>query len=125
MPEALLVNAGASDANRKMVLVAWAADGYPVYARYCYSSAMDATSAVKVCSGSYAKDVVADAGRPSTALVPLGAFVSDWSYVAGLGDLDDCNGRTGVTPEFPNGIYYYMATDSYPYFSRCLKGRIS
>jgi hypothetical protein len=125
MPEALLVNAGASDVNRKMVLVAWAADGYPVYARYCYSSAMDATSAVKACAGSYAKDAAADAGRPSTAFVPLGAFVSDWSYVAGLGDLDDCNGRTGVTPEFPNGIYYYMATDSYPYFSRCLKGRIS
>ena len=36
--------------------------------------------------------------------------------------LDDCNGRTGVTPEFPDGIYYYMATDSYPYFSRCVKG---
>ena len=64
MPEALLVNAGATDANRKMVLVAWAADGYPVYARYCYSSAMDSSSAVKVCTGSYVKDVVADAGRP-------------------------------------------------------------
>ncbi len=124
MPEGLLANAGATDANRKMVLVAWAADGYPVYARYCYSSAMDASSALKVCAGSYAKDAVADAGRPSVTLVPLGAFASDWSYTAGLEDLDDCNGRTGVTPEFPKGIYYYMATDSYPYFSRCLKGRI-
>lgn len=125
MPEALLTNAGATNTNRKMVLIAWAADGYPVYARYCYSSAMDATSALKVCTGSYVKDATADAGRPPVSLVPLGAFVSDWNYVAGSGDLDDCNGRTGVTPEFPNGIYYYMATDSYPYFSRCLKGRIS
>jgi hypothetical protein len=124
VPEGLLINAGATDADRKMVLVAWAADGYPVYARYCYSSAMDATSTVKVCAGSYLRDVVADAGRPSVTLVPLGAFVSDWSYIAGSGDLDECNGRTGVTPEFPNGTYYYMATDSYPYFSRCLKGAI-
>lgn len=122
MPEGLLINAGVSDTNRKMVLVGWAGDGYPVYARYCYSSAMDATSALKPCATSYAVDTVADAGRPSTTLVPLGAFQSDWNYVAGSGDLDDCNGRTGVTPEFPNGIYYYMATDTYPFFSRCIKG---
>ncbi len=125
MPEALLTNAGASNTNRKMVLVGWAGDGYPVYARYCFTNAMDATSAVKVCSGSYARDTAADPGRPSVSLVQLGAFVSDWTYAAGSGDLDDCNGRTGVTPEFPNGIYYYMATDSYPYFSRCVKGRIN
>ncbi len=125
MPLGLLNNAGASDTNRKMVLVGWAKDGYPVYARYCYTNAMDATSAVKVCTGSFARDTTADAGRPSTTLVPLGAFVSDWNYVAGSGDLDDCNGRTGVTPEFPNGIYYYMATDSYPYFSRCVKGAVN
>jgi hypothetical protein len=124
MPEGLLTNAGASDTNKKMVLVGWAKDGYPVYARYCYSSAMDATSALKVCTGSFTKDTTADAGRPSTSLVPIGAFRSDWNYTSGSGDLDDCNGRTGVTPEFPKGIYYYMATDSYPYFSRCVKGSI-
>jgi hypothetical protein len=122
VPEGLLTNAGASDTNRKMVLVGWAGDGFPIYARYCYSTATDATSAIKVCKGSYVKDTVGDPGRPATSLVPLGAFVSDWTYAAGTGDLDDCNGRTGVTPEFPNGIYYYMATDSYPYFSRCVKG---
>ncbi len=122
MPEGLLTNAGATDAARKMVLVGWAGDGFPIYARYCYSVADNATSALKICTGSYTKDTVADAGRPSTSLVPLGAFVSDWTYTAATGDLDDCNGRTGVTPEFPGGIYYYMATDSYPYFSRCVKG---
>jgi hypothetical protein len=124
MPEGLLNNAGATDTARKMVLVGWAGDGYPVYARYCYTNANDASSALKVCTGSYTKDTVADAGRPSVTLVPLGAFVSDWTYVAGSGDLDDCNGRTGVTPEFPNGIYHYMATNSYPYFSRCVKGSV-
>ncbi len=125
MPEGLLTNANISDAAPRMLLIGWAGDGFPIYARWCYSVATDATSALKKCTGSYVKDTVADAGRPSTSLVPLGAFLSDWAYAAGSGDLDDCNGRTGVTPEFPNGIYYYMATDSYPYFSRCLKGQLS
>jgi hypothetical protein len=125
MPEGLLTNAGATAASPKMVLVGWAGDGYPVYARYCYTRPMDATSPLKVCAGSFVRDAVADAGRPSTTLIPLGTFASDWTYTVGSGDLDDCNGRTGVTPEFPNGIYYYMATDSYPYFSRCLKGRVN
>jgi len=124
MPEGLLTNAGVTSAAPRMLLVGWAADGYPVYARYCYSTANNASSAIKVCTGSYVKDTVADSGRPSTSFAPLGAFTSDWNYSAGSGDLDDCNGRTGVTPEFPNGIYYYMVTDTYPYYGRCLKGTI-
>jgi hypothetical protein len=75
-----------------------------------------------VVKGSYAVDTVADAGRPSATNIPLGTFVSDWNYVAGSGDLDDCNGRFGVTPEFPTGIYHYYATDTYPYLPRCFKG---
>jgi YHYH protein len=122
MPEGLLAKAGVTDANPKMTLVGWASDGFPVYARWCHSNAMDATSPLKKCTGSFVKDTVADSGRPAITLVPLGAFLSDWTYSAGSGDLDDCNGRIGVTPEFPKGIYYYMATDSYPYMSRCLKG---
>jgi hypothetical protein len=41
-----------------------------------------------------------------------------------LGDLDECNGRIGATPEFPQGIYHYYATDSYPYLQRCVKGKV-
>ena len=54
----------------------------------------------------------------------LGTFSQDYEYVAGLGDLDECNGRTGVTPEFPAGIYHYFATDTYPYLQRCVKGTL-
>lgn len=124
MPEGLLANAGTTATNRKMTLVGWAADGYPVYGRYCYTEAGNANSALKTCTGSYVLDLAPDAGRPATSFVPLGAFTSDWSFAAGAGDLDDCNGRTGVTPEFPGGIYYYMVTDTYPYYGRCLKGTI-
>lgn len=45
-----------------------------------------------------------------------GTFVSDWEYIEGLGDLDECNG-TQI-----NGKYAYVVTDTYPYVSRCLKG---
>lgn len=124
VPEGMLTNAGVSDINPAMTHVGWASDGFPVYARYCYTDAMDATSALKSCEGSYELDAVADTGRPDTSWVPLGAFTSDWNYVEGSGDLDECNGRFGVTPEFPDGIYYYMATDGYPYFSRCVKGNL-
>jgi hypothetical protein len=103
-------------------LVGYALDGFPVYARYGYSSPMDATSSVVVMKGSYKTKTTPDPGRPSTATYPLGAFTQDYEYVAGSGDLDDCNGRTDVTPEFPNGIYHYYITDTYPFIQRCVKG---
>jgi hypothetical protein len=52
----------------------------------------------------------------------MGSFVQDYEYVAGLGDLDQCNGRTGVTPEFPSGIYHYMITTTFPFVHRCVRG---
>ena len=54
--------------------------------------------------------------------IEMGAFTQDFEYIEGFGDLDECNGREGVTPEFPEGIYYYVVTDDFPFFSRCLKG---
>jgi len=54
----------------------------------------------------------------------MGTFLQDFEYVAGLGDLDECNGRTGVTPEFPKGIYHYFATETFPYLQRCVKGSL-
>ncbi len=37
-------------------------------------------------------------------------------------DLDECNGHTHATPEFPNGIYHYHIVDVSPYISGCYKG---
>jgi hypothetical protein len=42
--------------------------------------------------------------------------------VKGLGDLDETNGRTGVTPEYPNGTYYYVLTDNWPFIPRMFRG---
>ena len=44
------------------------------------------------------------------------------STKAGSGDLDECNGRVGVTPEFPEGTYYYCITTEFPQLSRQWKG---
>jgi len=107
-----------------MTLIGWAADGFPIYARHGHVDPMDAGSALAVMEGSYQLVSTVDASRPSTEALPLGTFQQDWEYVAGSGDLDECNGRTGVTPEFPGGTYHYFATDSYPYLQRCVKGEV-
>ncbi|HSO31435.1 MAG TPA: YHYH protein [Labilithrix sp.] len=117
MPEGLLAKAGTS-----VTLVGFAVDGFPIYARYGYSVATDPSSAIKVVTGSWQLKATPDDGRPDTTVFPMGTFTSDHEYVAGSGDLDECNGRTGVTPEFPQGTYHYYITDTYPFIQRCVKG---
>jgi hypothetical protein len=119
MPTGILTNLNKGQA---MTLVGFALDGFPVYARYGYTDAKDANSAIKTITSSYRVKAQPDANRPSTVTYPMGAFTQDYEYVPNLGDLDDCNGRTGVTPEFPCGIYHYYITDTYPYIQRCFKG---
>ncbi len=125
MPEGILTASGVSSTSTKMLLIGWAPDGYPVYARYGRTTATDASSALKIIKGSYSIKTTPNSGRPSTALIPMGAFQQDYEYIAGSGDLDECNGRFDVTPEFPSGIYHYYATDTYPYLPRCWKGSIN
>lgn len=122
MPEGFITKQGGSSSN--VTLIGWAADGFPIYARYGYSDADDASSDIELMVGSY--QLVSDVSdsRPSTDTYALGTFQQDWEYVEGSGDLDECNGRVGVTPEFPDGIYHYYATDTYPYFQRCVKGAV-
>jgi hypothetical protein len=122
MPEGFITKRGGS--SSKMTLIGWAADGFPIYARYGYATATNASSAITVMKGSYQLVSTVSTTRPSTTTYALGTFAQDWTYVAGSGDLDACNGRTGVTPEFPNGIYHYYATDTYPYFQRCVSGTL-
>ena len=122
MPTGLITKLGKGVA---MTLVGWSADGFPIYARYGYTNANDASSAVKELNSSWRIKANPDTGRPATSLYPMGSFLQDYEYVAGLGDLDRCNGRTGVTPEFPNGIYYYVITSTFPFVHRCLRGSTS
>ena len=127
--------------NKGMTLVGWASDGFPVYARYGFSDANNSNSSVIALQPSYKLKSQPDTNRPSTLTaliggpgqgttnpntpIPMGAFTQDYEYVDGYGDLDQCNGRFGVTPEFPDGIYYYVVTDNFPFFTRCLKGEFN
>ena len=135
MPELLIDFLGD---NLGMTLVGWASDGFPVYARYGYADPNNSTSELVPLQPSWKLKETPDEGRPSTLTsliggpgqgntnpntpIPMGAFTQDFEYEEGYGDLDECNGRIGVTPEFPEGIYYYVVTDDFPYFTRCLKG---
>jgi hypothetical protein len=136
MPELLIDFLGDNDG---MTLIGWASDGFPVYARYGYANPEDSQSKLKAFTTSYRLKSQADENRPNTLTailggpnatnninkpIPMGAFTQDYEYVEGLGDLDECNGRFGATPEFPNGIYYYVVSDDFPFFTRCLKGGV-
>lgn len=121
MPEGYLTRVAAGQA---MTLVGFAVDGFPIYARYGHSTANDAASPIRVMTSSWQKKTTPDANRPSTSTFPMGTFTQDFQYVAGSGDLDECNGRVGVTPEFPNGTYHYYITDTFPFIQRCAKGTV-
>jgi hypothetical protein len=49
-------------------------------------------------------------GPAVSTAYPLGRYLEDYDYIAGSGDLDQYNGRTTVTPDFPNGTYAYFVT---------------
>lgn len=106
-----------------MVQVGWAADGFPIYDHHGYSKADDATSALTELRSSYR---VRKGMRPGLPDGPGGAYdgvyTQDYEYVDGAGDLDECNGRFGVTPEFPEGTYYYVVTGEFPFISRMFRG---
>jgi hypothetical protein len=119
LPNGLIAKLGGGTGMR---LVGWAVDGFPIYARYGHTVATDAASAVKELVPGYRLKAVAELGRPSVSQYPLGSFGQDYEFVPGLGDLDRCNGRTGVTPEFPNGIYHYVITAAFPQGPRCIRG---
>ena len=61
-------------------------------------------------------------GKETPTGKPDGSYALDFEYVAGSGDLDEFGGRTGVTPEFPKGTYYYVLTEEFPFIPRKFKG---
>lgn len=104
-------------------LVGWAADGFPIYAQYGFADSQDALSYVSEMTSGYA---IKTGQRPSGDQQPGGyydgTFIGDYEYIAGLGTLDECNGRFTVSPEFPNGNYAYFISNEWPQIPRCFKG---
>ncbi|HEX8341693.1 MAG TPA: YHYH protein, partial [Tepidisphaeraceae bacterium] len=101
LPTTLLKRLGG---DKKMVLVGYAADGFPVYGPLAHADPNDATSPLRSMKPSYRlKRGTRPAGADGPGGKYDGTFFADWEYAQNLGDLDDCNARTGVTPEYPEG----------------------
>ena len=88
------------------LVIGYAFDGYPILAPYiCADDNCTTTQEVQ----SSWQDV-----NPT--------LTNAWErheYVAGSGDLDECNGI-----EFSDGSYAYFATDTFPYFMGCYRGDV-
>ena len=111
-------------AQAGMTQLGYAADGFPIYGPHGYSDPNDMASALTDMRSSY--QLKAGPRPDSRPDGPGGAhdgtFTGDFEYVEGAGDLDECNGRFGVTPEYPEGTYHYYITESFPFIPRCVKG---
>ena len=117
LPTGLISKLGSSN---RMMLLGYAADGFPIYGPYGYTNARDRNSGIRRMNPSYR---LKSGQRPSgPGGKHDGTFVQDYQYVAGAGNLDECNGRFGVTPEAPNGTYHYYLTTTFPFIPRCYKG---
>lgn len=108
---------------KRVLLVGYAADGFPIYASRGYRDPKDPTSEVVELRPSYR---LKQGTRPSGNRGPGGEYdgkyTQDYEYALGSGDLDECNGRFAVTPEYPEGIYHYVLTRDFPNVPRMWKG---
>lgn len=122
-PDGLAESIIGSASKAHMTLIGWAADGYPMYYKFGYKEAKNSESPIIEVKSSYKLKK----GERSTVNggpggLYNGDFASDYEYKAEYGDLDEHNGRVGVTPEFPQGTYYYVTTTAFPFISRSFYG---
>ena len=98
--------------NQDSPVIGFAADGFPILGSY-----FDDQGSIRKAASSYR---LKSGNRPSGDGEPGGSydgtFRDDYEYVAGLGDLDECNGMP------LNGGYAYYVTANYPYVLACFTG---
>lgn len=111
-----------------LLQVGWAADGFPILYRFGPDkdgNTKEMFPSFQLKSGLRPGDgVSAPCGSYS------GKYTNDFEYIAGKGDLDDCNGiEASVTLTTAQGEetfeYYYVVTQDFPQISRCMKGNFS
>ena len=118
LPTGLMQRLGGD--GKKMLLVGHAADGFPIYTSFGHATATNAASPLKKLRSSWQIKKSARNGGPGGN--HDGTYTADHEFVTGSGDLDECNGRFGVTPEHPQGTYYYCITDEFPQLARQWRG---
>lgn len=108
------------DSGEDLVHVGFAHDGFPMY----YSKSGAYKPSYKLVDGTReGEDCIYETRRKSRDISVGGhhdgTYTSDFEYVSGSGDLDECNGVT------IDGDYVYFVTDEFPYVSRCLMGEFT
>jgi len=126
-----------TDSLQVSPLIGYAFDGYPIYGGYAPSDPMDLNSPIVRLKSSYrlrniterstlpdgtvlapalygppidTHTVILDPLNNDPIACPLGAYMEDYEYVPGLGDLDEHNGRFCKTADYPDGTYAYFTT---------------
>ncbi|MCB9190471.1 MAG: YHYH protein [Flavobacteriales bacterium] len=107
-------------------IIGYAADGFPIYYKYVYADPNDANSGIIEINSCFQ---LKSGNRPGNGITAPdgsydGTYVEDYEYndqISGC-QLDQCNGRYGVTPDYPNGTYYYVLTSYFPVVPLCLAG---
>lgn len=124
LPTGLVERVRKEKGDDAMLLVAYGADGFPMYAERGHKDAADPASPLVTLRPSWQ---LKKGDRPVSPDGPGGkydgTFVEDYEFITGSGDLDECNGRVGVTPEYPQGTYYYVLTERYPFVPRVFRGQ--
>ena len=123
----LLIKKLQKEQSSDMILLGYAADGFPIYNSKVPSNANDLSSPLMTVKSSYRLKKGKRPENPSNLpKAPSGnydgTFVQDYEYVDSLSELDKCNGRFGATKEYPKGTYYYVITENWPYIPRYFKG---
>lgn len=121
----LMLEAAGYVTGQHSPLIGYAADGFPIYALYGYVDGQGYKGAAQVRSGW----VLRSGARPGGANAPGGTydgtFHGDYIYAGGAGTLDECNGMTTQTPDYPGGTYAYFLTEEYPVVPLCHMGTAS
>ena len=125
------LQAGISTTNvapENFLQVGWAADGFPIVYRF----GPDKDGNVKEMFPSFQ---LKSGLRPGDGIsAPCGSYsgkyTNDFEFIAGKGDLDECNGiPASITLKTAQGEetfeYYYVVTQDFPQISRCMKGNFN
>ena len=105
------------DRGEDLIHVGFAHDGFPMY----YSKSGKYKPSYKAIDGNREGEDCTYENPHNSIDISVGGhhdgtYTSDFEYVAGSGDLDECNGIT------IDGEYKYLVTAEFPYISRCLMG---
>lgn len=98
-----------TNATTPSPVIGFAADGFPIFGSFISDGGTirKATSSYQLKSGTRS-------GGPGGTYD--GTFIDDWQFVAGSGDLDQCNGM------IQDGVYGYVVTEAYPHVMGCFSG---